>query len=250
MARSPPITLYDLAGGPAENPHKLTAPSPWKVRYALNFKNISHQTEWVEMPDVPSVRQKLGVKTTDKYADGTPYYTLPILKDDSTGKLIGETFDIAVYLDKTYPEGPSLFPEGSIGLTAAFNDYVEAMFAPFGILNLDGFPFNPTNEKESKAKLAARLGKKTWEEALLPSDARGELLKKFEIELGKLAKYFEATDGPFLQGGENPTFADFVVGSRLMALDCAVKEWDEIQTWNGGIWGRLHKALGPWREVK
>jgi len=250
MAQSSSIVLYDLAGGPPENPTKLTAPNPWKARYALNFKGVDHRTEWVDLPDVPSVRQSLGVETKDKHPDGTPYYTLPILKDDNTGKLIGQAFDIAVHLEKTYPNGPSLFPGGNIGLTAAFNDYIEALLSPFIVLNLDEFPFNPKTEKTSKAKLAARFGKKSWEDCLLRVDARRELLVKFEAELEKLAGYFEATPGPFLQGGEAPTFADFIVGARLMALECALKEWDEVQTWHGGIWARLHRALAPWREVK
>ncbi|KAI1264455.1 hypothetical protein F5Y18DRAFT_82170 [Xylariaceae sp. FL1019] len=250
MASASSISFYDFAGGPGENPPKLQAPNPWKIRYALNYKGIPYHTEFVDFPDIPSVRQSLNVKTIDTYADGSTRYTLPILKDESTNALIGETWDMAVYLEKQYPQGPSLFPNGSIGLIKSFNEYVETAFAPFQPLCIDEFPFNPETADKTKSNMLGRWGKKSWDEAILKPDARAQSLRNLAAVLTNVAALYELTDGPFMMGGDKPSFADFSVAARLGIFECSMKEWNDIKEWNGGVWRRLLQALEPWKEVK
>ncbi|KAI0154517.1 hypothetical protein GGR57DRAFT_104981 [Xylariaceae sp. FL1272] len=250
MATAPSITFYDFASGPGENPPKLQAPSPWKIRYALNYKNIPYRTQFVDFPEIPTVRQALGVKTTDTYIDGSTRYTLPMLKDESTGALLGETWDIAVYLEKQYPEGPSLFPNGSIGLIRKFDEDVERDFGGFIMLCVDDFPFNPESAEVTKRSMVVRFGKKNWDEVPLKPDERAQALQRLQGELTKVAALYGMTEGPFLMGGDEPSYADFVVGARLGMFECSMKEWVDIKEWNGGVWKELLRALEPWKEVK
>ncbi|KAJ7268343.1 hypothetical protein C8J57DRAFT_1509533 [Mycena rebaudengoi] len=63
------IIFYDITSGP---PVTGYAPNPWKARGAL-------QTEWVELPQVASVRQKLECPAVRRHRDGSPFYTLPMI---------------------------------------------------------------------------------------------------------------------------------------------------------------------------
>ncbi|THU85665.1 hypothetical protein K435DRAFT_763988 [Dendrothele bispora CBS 962.96] len=94
MDASNPIIFYDIASGP---PVISFAPNPSKTRYALNFKEVHYRTEWVELPDVASVRKKLGSDAVRKHFDGSPFYTLPVIKDPSTGAVVGDTSHDRVY---------------------------------------------------------------------------------------------------------------------------------------------------------
>ncbi|KAG6200635.1 hypothetical protein E4U35_006130 [Claviceps purpurea] len=126
------LTLYDIASRP---PVESTcfATNPWKARFALNFKALPYRTIWVSLPDIPTLRSStLRLPPTRFFADGSPFYTLPILHDpnaspspsshshshdsdsDSSssnsenhhpppGVLIGDSFDIATHLETQYP---------------------------------------------------------------------------------------------------------------------------------------------------
>ncbi|THU78272.1 hypothetical protein K435DRAFT_786324 [Dendrothele bispora CBS 962.96] len=245
MDASNPIIFYDIASGP---PVISFAPNPSKTRYALNFKEVHYRTEWVELPDVASVRKKLGSDAVRKHFDGSPFYTLPVIKDPSTGAVVGDTFDIAVYLDKTYPNGPSLFPPSTIGLLAAFNTQVDAIFSRFVKLFVHGIPFNPETAEQSKADFVWRMQGKTWDDLDLRGEERAKALEAFEAALGDLAKFYRLEDGPFL-AGETVTYADFIVGGWLVQMKTSLKEWDRLQSWHDGLWGKLHQALEKYRKT-
>ncbi|KAJ7136021.1 hypothetical protein C8R44DRAFT_828751 [Mycena epipterygia] len=248
MDASKPIVFYDIASAP---PVTTFAINPWKARYALNFKRVHYRTEWVDLPDIPSVRKKLGVAPVEKLKDGSPMYTLPIIYDPSTGQFVGESFDIAVYLDKTFTDGPSLFPPSTTALQAGFNEQVDNTFRPFFVLFFHGVPFNPETAEVTKAAFCARAGKERWEELTVKGEERVRTLEEFRASLGELAKWYSHSDGPFIQG-ENPLYTDFLLGAWLAFLSVVLppKEWEDVQTWQDGVWGGLHRTLGKYAEVK
>ncbi|EEB93459.1 hypothetical protein MPER_07878 [Moniliophthora perniciosa FA553] len=170
-------------------------------------------------------------------------------KDLSTGQVIGDTFDIALYLDKTYPNAPSLFPPSTIGLQRAFNTYVDATFTAFVILCVHGIPFNPETAETSHAAFAWRAGKERWEDLTVQGEERVKTLEAFKTALEGLAKAYSHGDGPFLEG-KNPSYADIIVGGWLAFVKATTKEWEDIQTWHDGLWGKLHLALEKYAEVK
>ncbi|KAJ7136022.1 hypothetical protein C8R44DRAFT_769497 [Mycena epipterygia] len=209
MDPSKPIIFYDIASAPPITPFTS---NPWKTRYALNFKRVHYRTEWVELPDVASVRQKIGAAPVRKFWDGSSFHTLPVIHDASTGQVVGDSFDIALYLDKTYPAGPTLFSPSTIALQAAYNAYADSFFQPFLPLCIHGIPFNPETAEVSKAAFCWRAGKERWDELTVVGEERARLLEKFDAALGgEMAKWYSHSDGPFMEG-ENPLYADFILG--------------------------------------
>ncbi|KAH9890216.1 hypothetical protein F4778DRAFT_377330 [Xylariomycetidae sp. FL2044] len=239
-SKSGPIVFYDIASGPPVRPF---APNPWKTRYALNFKRADFVTQWVDLSEVTSTRKSLGADPVRFHADGEPFYTLPVIKDPSTNKVVGDSLDIAVYLDEKYPETPRLFRH-SIGIYAAFNAHMDSVFTTGAILYR--LPFNPETADRVKAEFCRRFKAKSWDELTVTGQARREALEAFEVALGGASKYFRFSDGPFI-GGKEPDYADIIIGGWLMSFSEAVPEWEEIRTWHGGLWGRLHDALEPYR---
>ncbi|KAI1338826.1 hypothetical protein F5Y15DRAFT_98989 [Xylariaceae sp. FL0016] len=243
MSESNTILFYDIASGPPVRPF---APNPWKTRYALNFKRVNYKTQWTELPDVTKVRKSLEADPVRWHPSGEAFYTLPVIKDTATGKVIGDSFDIAVYLDKKYPDGPSLFPHSSIGIHKAFNTQADAAFPSGGALFHENLPFNPETAEQSKLEFGRRLGMK-WEDLVVTGEARREVLDAYKVTLGDFAKNYQYSDGPFLHG-QDVSYADFIVGGWLMMLSETVAEFDEILTWHGGLWKRIHSALEPYRQ--
>lgn len=220
-------------------------------RYALNFKGVQYQTEWVELPDVTDVRKRLGPPPNRVHRDGSSFHTLPIIRDLSTGKIVGDSFEIALYLDKAYPDAPMLIPPSTIGLHAAFNTQVDAVFTQHVLLCTQGMPFNPRTADISKKTFCWRAGRQKWEELTVEGEDRVRMLEAFKDALGSLAKAYKHGDGPFLEG-ENASYADIIVGAWLMFMKTTLreKEWDNLQMWQDGMWGKIHKALGKYAEVK
>jgi glutathione S-transferase len=220
----------------------------------LNFKRVQYKTEWVDLPDVASVRKRLGVAPNRTFFDGTPFYTLPIIQDLSTGAIVGDSFDNALYLDRTYTEAthtPSLFPPSTIALQRAWNKQIDDIFAPFISLCVEGIPLNPETAEITKASFVFRSQKEKWEDFHLSADERAKQLAQSKETLGGLAAFYRDVESPFL-GGENPIYADLIVGAWLAFCRIALpaKEWEEVQTWQDGMWGKLDRALNKYAEIK
>jgi glutathione S-transferase len=220
----------------------------------LNFKRVQYKTEWVDMPDVASVRKRLDVAPNRTFFDGTPFYTLPIIQDLSTGEIVGDSFDNALYLDRTYTEAthtPSLFPPSTIALQRAWNKQIDNIFAPFVSLCVEGIPLNPETAEITKASFVFRSQKEKWEDFHLSADERTKRLAQSKETLGGLAAFYRDAESPFL-GGENPIYADLIVGAWLAFCRIALpaKEWEEVQTWQDGMWGKLDRALNKYAEIK
>ncbi|KAE8384690.1 hypothetical protein BDV23DRAFT_176846 [Aspergillus alliaceus] len=162
LTTSSPIIFYDIATCPP------VSPNSWKTRLALNFKSLPYSTSWVGLPDIAKVRSSLKVPACRKFADGTDFFTLPIIQDPATGSLVGDSFDNAVYLQRTYPNSGTgdLFPAQTIDYCpdsefpeyAKFNVNVDAAFSAHVQLTVQGFPFDPATAEISKAEFCRRAG--------------------------------------------------------------------------------------------
>ncbi|KAG0211024.1 hypothetical protein BGX28_008594 [Mortierella sp. GBA30] len=269
------MIFYDIAMRP---PIASTccSPNPWKSRLALNFKNIAYSTTWVPLPDIAQVRSALGVDACRKFGDGTNFYTLPILIDSNTNSKIGDSFDIAVYLQTKYPNSGSgnLFPPQELDFVvnhdlalmvplserkesehdeySRFNTYVDAAFTAHVSLMAHNLPFDPATAEASRAEFVQRAGVNSWDDFEVKGEKREKLKESFRLMLGDLGKLFlRDTSGPFLLG-KQASYADLIVGGwlRMMRATLPENEWEEARGWHGGIFGRLHDGLEKYAEVK
>jgi glutathione S-transferase len=272
-ASSKTIVFYDIAARPPVE-ENCFSPNPWKTRLALNFKGVPYSTSWVALPDIAKVRESLKVPACRKFADGKDFYTLPIIEDPATGSLVGDSFDIALYLQKTYPNsGGNLFPPQTLDFDfkhpyilvplsecrdsefpeyAKFNMNIDAAFTAHTQLAVQGMPFDPATEELSKAEFVRRAGVTKWDDFALDSEAREKLMESFREMLGGLAKLFSRdASGPFLLG-TTVSYADMMVGAwlRMMYATIPEDEWKQVTTWHDGIFGQLHDALNAYADVK
>lgn len=269
------IVFYDIAMRPPVEKN-CCGVNPWKTRLALNFKGVPYSTSWVPLPDIAKVRSSLKVPPCRKFADGSDFFTLPIIEDHTTNSSVGDSFDIAVYLQKTYPNSGAgdLFPpqtldyvftppaaiavplsdcrEGEFSEYAKFNMYVDGAFSTHVQLTVQCFPFDPATAEISKAEFARRAGVSSWDDFSLVGEAREKTKESFRDTLGELAKLFRKdTSGPFVLG-TNACYADLIVGGWLRMMRAALpgSEWEELRSWHDGIFGQLHDALEVYAEVK
>jgi len=272
---SSPIVFYDIATRPPVE-KSCCSPNPWKTRLALNFKGLSYSTSWVALPDIGKVRSSLKIPPCRKFADGTDFFTLPIIEDPATNSSVGDSFDIAVYLQNTYPNSGAgdLFPPQTLDYVLAhdipllvplsecresefpeyakFNVNVDAAFSAHVQLTVQGFPFDPATAEICKAEFVRRAGVTCWEDFALVGEAREKMKDSFRNMLGGLAKLFlRDTSGPFLLG-TRASYADLIVGAwlRMMRATLPESEWEEVRSWHEGLFGRLHDALEIYAEVK
>ncbi len=187
-------TLYDLA---AKDLSRRFSPHCWKAKMALAHKGLDYETRPTPFTGIKAV------------ADGfSP--TVPILDDDGT--LVRDSFDIALYLEKTYPERPSLF-EGEGGkaearfieswalvtlhsaLTAVIiKDIHDVLDAP------DQAYFRVSREEQFGKSLEA------------VQDGREERIDAIRASLSPMRHLLKRQ--PFI-GGDHPLFADYIVFGPL-----------------------------------
>lgn len=268
-----PLILYDIS-----SPHtpRSYAPNPSKARLALSFKRVPFTTAWTDILSIPSVRQSLKCPAGRKLDDGSDFYTLPIVKNPTTGEVIGDSFDIALYLDKHFPSSGAgaVFPAESThnGLDyetpykdtmfyapltdlkgreqaayARFNSEVDTTFTSNMRLFGYNLPTNPGTDAEVKALFAKRAHLPSWEVLKITDpEERRKGMKDVEEGLRTLAQCYlvNASRGPFLEG-EMPSYADLIVGGWLNMYSTVMPkgEWEEFRGFYGGVFGRLHDVL-------
>ncbi|KAI4662107.1 uncharacterized protein J4E78_004900 [Alternaria triticimaculans] len=270
MTDSKPLVFYDISS-PIQP--RSYAPNPSKARLALSFKGVSFKTTWIDLLDISTVRKGLNCPATRKLDDGSDFHTLPMLQDPSADKVIGDSFDIANYLEDTFPDsGGSLFPKDSThtGLDyespnkdtmfyapltlnegakheayAKFNTHVDATFSAHVVLVAQYMPFNPETADAVKAHMSKRAHLDSWDSICIQGEAKEQLKVAFKAALKSLTDLFMVhEEGPFLEG-EKANYADLIVGGwvNMMASCMPTEEWDDFRTWHGGVFGRLHDAL-------
>ena len=273
------IVFYDIEFEYPQSKYS-SAPNPWKARYALNSKGIQYKTKYVDMLEISNVRRALKVPAARKHRDGSEYYTLPVLIDNKTGAKLGDSLDIAVYLSEKYPNSGigELFPEQSLDFAcsselaafapplseraqgtdkgiireyAKFNRNVDAVFSANAALMGSGMPFKEGRKKAIQEEFTRRAGMSSWDDMMVPFEARKGILKSLHDALAPLAVLFQRNStGPFLLGSR-PNHADFIVGGwlRMQSVTLPKEEWAQVRTWHNGVFGKRHDALQTFASV-
>ncbi|CAE6423100.1 unnamed protein product [Rhizoctonia solani] len=243
-----PIILYDIL-----SEHGTWSPNTYKTRLTLNYKRLPYRVEYVSYPDVAPKLKELGVRTTNP----TPYinYTLPMIADpsaDPNGKptYVVESFDIAVYLDKTYsaPKYPSVFPPGTRAVQKIISDLymnqVGYMVLPI-LLPLAGRPgFLDERGRQHFLKARQEIFKGYPTDTAIGSKYWGDIHEKWNW-FGEMLDLNE--EGPFVTG-KHISFTDFAIGGIISALRHVeggeMRIWKAISEWQGGRWAR------HWAEIE
>ncbi|PPQ76771.1 hypothetical protein CVT26_001944 [Gymnopilus dilepis] len=234
------IIFYDI---PSATPEKSWSANLWRTRFHLNYKGLSYKTEWVEYPDIEPHCIKYGIEPTSNKPDGTPFYTLPAIHDPSTGIYLSDSFKIAEYLDKTYPDTPLILPNNTHSLQIAFSDAftskLDALWA--FILPVANTRLNPASEVFFRRTREAAFGKKL--EDVIPTGEEGAAQwAKFKAALGDADRWYAKSPGPFLLG-DKPSWGDFVAAGYAIWWKIIFGEdseqWKDIASWHGGRWKDL-----------
>lgn len=173
-----------------------------------------------------------------------------MVHDPNTSTTISDSFEIAKYLERTYPVTPTLFPEGTAAFQAAVLDVVAK---DVGITLAMNIPYKRIGLSErSLAHIEAFLVKRFGS----LENLGGEIFwKQTEDALGKLRGWLSA-NGPgkdtFLMG-DRVCFADFQIASALLSFKIVCGEnseqWERVCGWHDGKWKAYLKEFEPYMTV-
>ncbi|KIY67986.1 hypothetical protein CYLTODRAFT_375059 [Cylindrobasidium torrendii FP15055 ss-10] len=230
---APAITLFDI---PSVVPNQFWSPNTLKARYVLNYKGISFKTEWLEYPAIAPFYKKHGIAHTETKPDGSPLYTLPVIHDANVKKYISGSTNFASYLDATYPNTPSAFPNSTEGLARAFDAALMDAVTPIWALM-----FLNTAELLNPESKTFFLQTKY---SALEVDSVTEWAR-LQSGFSKVAQWTNGM-GNFVMG-DTVSFPDFAIGVLLFALRNAFgedsEEWRRVVSWDGGKWEKLAGQL-------
>lgn len=193
------LTLYDLAGA---EPDRRFSPYCWRIRMALAQKGLAVETiPW---------------RFTDKEVIArSGQGRVPVLVDD--GRWIADSWVIAEYLEKTYPDRPSIFG-GAVGkaLSRFYANWADTVMQPAMVPLVLLDIFNQLHEKDRayfRASREERLGK-TLEEIVADREQR---VAGFRTSLTPLRLTLKAQK--FL-AGEAPLYADYAIFGGFQWARC------------------------------
>ncbi|OBZ68988.1 hypothetical protein A0H81_11337 [Grifola frondosa] len=231
------------------------SPNTWKTRFSLNYKGLPYKTQWVEYPHIAGLCKDIGAPPIGTYPNGSPEYTLPVIYDPNTKTAVSESALIARYLDKTYPDAPTLIPAATDALHAAFQEAIEMTFIvpllPI-MLPASNHQLNPVSEEYFRRTREARFGKLEEWSPLGP--VRDAHWKAIEAGLHKVTKWLsmDGNEKLFFMG-ETISYADITLASFLIwirkVLGPDSQEWKNVKRWDGGRWGKFMEAFEKYETV-
>lgn len=211
------IRLYELVGS---DPRRPFSPHCWKIAMALAHKGLAFEcvpTRFLEVPEVEGGASKI----------------VPVIRDGD--KLVADSFAIALYLEETYPQRPSLFGgEGGKAAARFIERWSQLTVHPFlgGAALLDIHDrLDPADRAYFRQSREVRYGK-PLEQVVA---GREERLAGFRAALEPLRSMLSYQ--PFI-GGSGPLFGDYIVFGAfqwvrvispfaVLAADDPVNAWFE-----------------------
>jgi len=192
------MRLYDLA---ADDERIRFSPYCWRIKMALAHKGLAAQT-------VPW-------RFTDKQAiASTGQGKVPVLVDDD--QWLHESWDIALYLDRAYPDRPRLIPEGAVGETRFIKHWSETSLHPalFRLIVADIHSILAPQDRDYFRTTREKMLGRRLEEA---SENREADRVRLHTALEPLRR---AVSGQLFIAGEGPAFADYIPFGALQWTRC------------------------------
>jgi glutathione S-transferase len=178
---------------------RSSSPYVWRIRYALAHKGITCETVPVGFTEIPATF-------------GGRFKTLPVMEHGDT--LMAESWDIAEYLDRAFPDRPALFSGPAelalVRLTDAWLSS-EVMRKMFGIYVLDIHDAaRPEDRSYFRRTRELRLKGVPLEDH---TAERASRLPALRDALNPLRAHLSRF--PFL-GGAAPNYADYIALSMFL----------------------------------
>jgi glutathione S-transferase len=202
----------------------------WRTRLALHHKGLPFAVHPVAVSD----KAAIGFSGQSK---------VPILKHDGRG--IPDSWAIALYLEKEFPERPTLFG-GEVGqtLTHVFNVWADRELIPALIPFLMRDILDCVSEADG-AHLRRQIEsamKRSLEEL---SAGREQAVQAFRRKLQPVRKALETRD---YLGGAAPTYADYILfgllqWARVVSPTKVLEDGDVVAVWFERVLD-LHDGVG------
>ncbi|AXS40612.1 glutathione S-transferase family protein [Breoghania sp. L-A4] len=222
-----PVVLYDLCG--ADEARRFS-PYCWRVKMALAHKHLG-----VEERATPftKIREMVGGVSS----------TVPVISDED--RTISDSWDIAVYLEETYPDRPSLFGgEGGRAAAKFVESWVNTTvhFALGNLVMKDIHDIlGPDDQAYFRESREKRFGT-TLESLHEGREARLDTFRKALQPVRQMLK-----NQPWF-GGDAPLFADYILFGtlqwpRVVSSFRLLEDDDPVTEWFGRCL-ELHNHLG------
>jgi len=209
--------LYSLCGADESRPF---SPHCWKTVMALRHKQLDFVEKPTPFTEIPTLENGFSK-------------TVPILRDGN--ELIRDSFEIALHLEETYPDRPTLFGgEGGKALSRFVERFSQTIIHP-AVTNIAVADIHDmlgeTDQVYFRKSREAFLGR-TLEEVKAGRNAE---IAAFAAKLEPVRQTLKYQD--FL-GGDGPLFADYILfgalqwmritaGTKVLADDDPVASWFE-----------------------
>jgi glutathione S-transferase len=209
-----PIQLYELCG---RDPDLRFSPFAWRSRMALAHKGL----------DFDSVPWRFTEKDAIAFSGQGK---VPVLKDGET--IVADSWEIALYLEHTYPDRPPLFggPAGEAGVTFVRHwcDTLLPLAAPLAFHAVWAL-LDETDQAYFRETREARVGKRLEDVCGDPEARVAALAKGLAPARAMLA------DSPYL-GGSEPLYSDHLLFGILQWVRCVnpiqlLAADDPVQVW-------------------
>lgn len=210
------VRLYELlvANG------RSASPFVWRIRYSLAHKGVPFESVPIGFTDIAK-------------QFGGRFKTVPIIEDGAT--VMNESWDIAEYLDRAFPDRPPLFGSEGERATLRLLDnwlYTDILRKMFQVYALDIH-----NAARPEDQPYFRSSRESWLKGITLEQYTADRAQRLPILREALSPIrLQLTRFPFL-GGSTPNYADYMVlglfqwVGTVSTLPLLAKDDNVLRTW-------------------
>ncbi|TFK95841.1 hypothetical protein BDV98DRAFT_659516 [Pterulicium gracile] len=239
MDASNPMILYDIPSPHSNQACSQSSAAPRlslsRSRYCLNYKGLQHRIEWVELPDLTALYERLNLPAVRLRGDIT-YHPVPVISDPSTGSIVSDSLNIARYLDETYTYSPRLISQGCTLFIHAFEERLrDSVRHVFKLITCEA-KLNEARRDFYEHTRPLYFGVLSFQDMNLTGEARSEELRLLQADLERFTKLYDVKDeGGYVMGDT----LDIVVAAMMKWFSLHLPEREELKRWSEGRWAKV-----------